>query len=238
MPLLTSNVSTTIYGNNPMTLPSKLFILFLIATGVSGCASGALMKMSKSHNVTSSPVYLENYIEGVITKDNTAVLCFSDSEAGDSEYIYTVTLPIQDFLTNTNKQIELYNKYHIPPFKPADIEEENLRYDCESLPNGEKITLHKGFHPFNLRHESDRERKRKAFNISHKSSNLLLSDNRTLYLSKNREIPMRIKMSPISTTETTSCTPCYAALPVTLAIDVVTLPLQGIAYILWGGWLH
>ena len=223
-----------------MTLPSKLFILFLIATGVSGCTSGALMKMSKSHNVTSSPVYLENYIEGVITKDDIVVLCFSDSEAGDSEYIYTVKLPMQEYFDITIEQIERYNKYHKPPLKSVAIEKENVQYDCESLPNGEKIKPHKGTYPFNQPHEWDREKRKKwkIFNMTNNNSNLLLSDNHTLYLSQNREIPIRIKMSPISTTETTSCTPCYAALPVTLAIDVVTLPLQGIAYILWGGWLH
>ena len=207
----------------------KLSIIFIIIIEITGCATNKVLDTSKPHSVTYYDAHLEHYIDGVVTEDNVAVLCFSDNEYEIIDETYTITIPMQEYFKNTNEQIERYKKYYTPTYNSALIDKNNMSYGCESLPDGEKITFYEGIRP-----SSNNKHTWKDFTLNHKNSFFLLryppyysanNPSFSLYLARDGDIPKTIKITSRPKTKTTSCFLCYAGLPFALVLDVVTAPI-------------
>jgi len=206
-----------------------------VLLNITGCATTALVKYSESHENSKSITSFESYKEGVITNDGVVRLCFSD-EGHD----YTIQLSIKDFIIDSKK----YKTITLPT-STITIDEKNIYSGCKLSPEGDDIAF---FDVFNINDINKQDLERKV--LLKKYKHMITIPDEELYkkqykpayvniyikLDDNRTKKLVLYTRRIITRE--SCPACYVALPATVAIDVVTFPLQAIIYIFSFQWLE
>ena len=218
----------------------SLFYLVVISVFSSSCATQSVLHSSKSR--TKNTMYVNHFVKGVFTKDDVVALCLNgnnDLWHSENPNDYNYKGNIEDIETSNfmiTYKLEIVrsqktNNYDFPTH-PTLVKTHTFS-NCDNMPTGANIKYPKNITvPSNWDKNTANELNEK---INNNYPNQIIFINNTmdrhsygfLFITIGNNAPhKRFNLANGYYVEDSECIICYAGLPFSVAIDIITFPFQ------------